>query len=478
MRIAFLNPQGNFDSKDSRWTTHPDFGGQLVYVKELAVSMASRGVNVDIFTRRISDPNWSEFSKRFDNYPGISKVRIIRIDFGPNFFLRKELLWPYMREFAVNIEKFYETDSGNPDFIITNYGDGGIAGAILSEKTGIPYSFTAHSLGAQKLDKMLEVSNFEELDRNYHFTTRINAERVAMKYSALNITSTVMERFEQYGHKYYQGWVNPEEKKFKVIPPGVNINIFNTKKTKVDKQLEDRFSGILEKYSDPSRHNLQMIVASSRIDPKKNHIALLKAYSESSYLQKNSNLVIAARGITDVYSEYSTLENPEREVLSELVELIDNKRLRDKVFFIDLNNQNELASFYRLAAKKNSVFALTTLYEPFGLAPIEAMACGLPAVATKFGGPSESLIEDDVEYGILVDPFDPEDIAKGLSRLIGKHSAIDHFRKIGIERVLARYTWDKTAEGYLNEIKLCVNSKYPKPKIPDYFIDGSNLPKL
>ena len=37
MRIAFLNPQGNFDPEDSYWTEHPDFGGQLVYVKQVAL---------------------------------------------------------------------------------------------------------------------------------------------------------------------------------------------------------------------------------------------------------------------------------------------------------------------------------------------------------------------------------------------------------------------------------------------------------
>ncbi len=34
MHVAFVNPQGNFDPEDSYWTAHPDFGGQLVYVKQ------------------------------------------------------------------------------------------------------------------------------------------------------------------------------------------------------------------------------------------------------------------------------------------------------------------------------------------------------------------------------------------------------------------------------------------------------------
>ena len=50
MHIAFLNPQGNFDPNDSYWTEHPDFGGQLVYVKEVATAMAALGHRVDILT--------------------------------------------------------------------------------------------------------------------------------------------------------------------------------------------------------------------------------------------------------------------------------------------------------------------------------------------------------------------------------------------------------------------------------------------
>ena len=46
MHVAFVNPQGNFDPNDSYWTAHPDFGGQLVYVKELALAMGNLGHKV------------------------------------------------------------------------------------------------------------------------------------------------------------------------------------------------------------------------------------------------------------------------------------------------------------------------------------------------------------------------------------------------------------------------------------------------
>ena len=60
MHIGFLNPQGNFDSGDSHITDHPDFGGQLIYVKQVAIAMACLGHKVDILTRQIVDPQWPD----------------------------------------------------------------------------------------------------------------------------------------------------------------------------------------------------------------------------------------------------------------------------------------------------------------------------------------------------------------------------------------------------------------------------------
>ncbi|NIV33227.1 MAG: glycosyltransferase, partial [Anaerolineae bacterium] len=71
----------------------------------------------------------------------------------------------------------------------------------------------------------------------------------------------------------------------------------------------------------------------------------------------------------------------------------------------------------------------------------EAMSCGLPAVVTRSGGPSESLREGDREFGVLVDPNDPADIARGLLRLLASTQAWDQFQRAGMARVLARYTW-------------------------------------
>ena len=108
MHIVFLNPQGNFDPKDSYLTEHPDFGGQLVYVKELAQALATNGHKVDIVTRKIIDSDWPEFSANQDIYPGTEQnLRILRFPCGGNKFLSKEELWPHLSEFADEILRFY-----------------------------------------------------------------------------------------------------------------------------------------------------------------------------------------------------------------------------------------------------------------------------------------------------------------------------------------------------------------------------------
>ena len=75
MHLAFLNPQGNFDPADSHLTAHPDFGGQLVYVKQVALALGRLGHRVDILTRFIDDPNWPEFSSEQDSFLGAPNVR-------------------------------------------------------------------------------------------------------------------------------------------------------------------------------------------------------------------------------------------------------------------------------------------------------------------------------------------------------------------------------------------------------------------
>lgn len=468
MHIGFLNPQGNFDSGDSHLTRHPDFGGQLIYVKQVALAMAKQGHKVDILTRQIVDPEWSEFAEQFDAYPGVDNVRIIRLPAGPQEFLRKELLWSHLvSDWVPNILKFYQEEGGLPDTMTAHYADGGLSGVLIENKTGVPFTFTAHSLGAQKMDK-LEVNpeNLAEIDQHYHFKYRILAERLSMNRSAINITSTRQERFEQYSHPAYHGAVDvKDDKRFAVIPPGVDSLLFGADARSPNE--EDSYKLVQERLVrdiSESRRDLPAIIASSRLSPKKNILALVQAFAHSQTLQEKANLVLVTGALDDPLHEQADDEVSEQKVLAPIRAVVQENNLWGKISAFGVSGQAILAAIYRYMVKRRSVFALTALYEPFGLAPLEAAAAGLPVVATKNGGPSESLRKGDEEYGVLVDPEDPTDIARGLERLLCNEKEWEHFAQAGQQRVLKFYTWEATAENYLKQIEQMVSS--PKANRP------------
>ena len=472
--IAFLNPQGNFDSKDSYWTQHPDFGGQLVYVKEVAMAVARLGHRVDILARRIVDPEWPEFAAPLDGYPGVQNVRIVRLACGPEHFLPKEELWPHLGpEWVPNILAFYRGEGKLPDAFTAHYADGGLAGALLKKETGIPFTFTGHSLGAQKLDKLgVTPETLAEIDVRFRFARRIFAERVSMNHAACIITSTTQERLEQYAHPAYAGAAQPDhEARFAIIPPGVNRRVFTPAPGPQDAAIQRRVSAALERDIAESRRQLPLVIASSRLESKKNHIGLVRAFALSKDLQASANLAIVVRGLEDPLRQYQAMSSGERAIMDEITALMQAHHLWGKVTAFPLNSQAELAAAYRYLARRRSVFCLTALYEPFGLAPLEAMSCGLPAVVTHSGGPSESLQEDGHTFGILVDPGDPDDIARGLMQALGSEKAWKHLQEAGIQRVLSRYTWERTAEGYLGVIEAMLKGPARKGglPIPEYF---------
>ncbi len=474
MHIALLNPQGNFDPQDRFWGQHPDFGGQLVYVKELALALGRLGHRVDIVTRRVRDPAWPGFEADFGAYPGHPNVRILRFPCGGDRFLRKEDLWPYLgTEWVPNLIAFYAGEGRMPQAVSAHYADGGLAAALWQARGGPPFTFTAHSLAAQKLDRLLTAAgSLAELDARYRFGRRLAAEQAAMSHAARLIASTHQERREQYGHPAYRQAIDPaDEGRFAVIPPGVNLEIFNLEgHGPLEQRVAERVEQALRLHLAPRRRHLPTVITASRLDPKKNLAGLVHAFVHNPELRARANLIILTRHLQDL-RRHDGVSDPERTVLEKVVALCDAGGLWDMVVPLALDGQAELAAAYRHLRRRRSVFCLPALYEPFGLAPLEAMACGLPVVATRHGGPSETLREGDREFGVLVEPTDPKDLTRGLLRLLRSAQDWDRLARLGRQRVVTRYTWEHTARGYLAVLQDLRSPRAPTLPIPQYFLD-------
>jgi sucrose-phosphate synthase len=184
---------------------------------------------------------------------------------------------------------------------------------------------TGHSLGAQKMDKLgATTENLPELEAMYHFARRIMAERLSMNHSALNITSTYQERHEQYGHVAYKMAVDVrDDKRFEVVPPGVNLVIFDRDVVHVgETKTQSHIVTMLARDMDSERRNYPAIIASSRLDPKKNHVALVRAYGQSPELQARANLVIFTSGLENPLRDEGKAASVEKEVLTQIRDVV------------------------------------------------------------------------------------------------------------------------------------------------------------
>jgi glycosyltransferase involved in cell wall biosynthesis len=100
----------------------------------------------------------------------------------------------------------------------------------------------------------------------------------------------------------------------------------------------------------------------------------------------------------------------------------------------------DLVGLYNEAA----VFACPSIYEPFGIINLEAMACETPVVACAVGGIKEVVV--DGETGFLVPPQDPDRLAAALSKVLDDPDLAARMGRAGRARVLEHFTWDRIAE--------------------------------
>ncbi len=112
----------------------------------------------------------------------------------------------------------------------------------------------------------------------------------------------------------------------------------------------------------------------------------------------------------------------------------------DVVWIHDMLEDSDLVNLYNEAA----VFACPSIYEPFGIINLEAMACETPVVACAVGGIKEVVV--DGETGVLVPPADPKVLGLALARVIEDKGLAAEMGKAGRKRVLAHFTWDRIAE--------------------------------
>jgi len=158
-------------------------------------------------------------------------------------------------------------------------------------------------------------------------------------------------------------------------------------------------------------------------------------YVGNRRVYKNLHRLIRAfaAGCRDTGIRLALSGDPDRDLL----DLIGRLGLGERVVFLGRIAEEALPAVYRGAL----ALAYVSLYEGFGLPPLEAMACGTPVLASNV----TSLPEVVGDAGLLVDPLDVEEIAHGLSRLTEDGALRSELVRRGQERVRRRFNWEVCA---------------------------------
>jgi len=468
LNILLISVHGLIRGHDLELGRDADTGGQTLYVVELARALAElpEVARVDLMTRRVVDPQVSnDYNVPIEQIG--PKARIVRIDAGPEGYIRKEELWDHLDSFADNALAFLRTDGFSPDIVHSHYADAGYVGTRLANLLGTPLVHTGHSLGRVKRRRLIASGiKRDVIETRYHMSRRVEAEELTLGSASLVIASTGNEIEEQYGlYDHYQ----PEQ--MRVVPPGTDLKRFMPPDGQ--EQRAPIAADLARFLNDPTK---PMILALSRPDERKNIATLVQAYGESEELQSLANLIVVAGNRDDIRD----LDNGAQTVLSDLLLDIDRYDLYGKVAYPKHHRREEVPEMYRLAAASGGVFVNPALTEPFGLTLIEAAASGLPIVATSDGGPQD--IIGNCHNGYLIDPLSSEDMAAALLEVLADKDNWNSLARAGLRGVQRHYAWRAHAESYLAAVKPLLElgrpARTPPPRRPMLYHDRAMFTDL
>ena len=407
-----------------------DTGGQIVYVLEISKSLAALGYEVDIWTRQFDDqPNCEQVT---------NQVRVIRAPCGGKEFIRKEELHRNISEWCHIVQRKIQKDALEYKCINSHYWDAGLAGMLLSENLSIPHIHTPHSLGAWKKDNMQKnpKESEEQLEKVFNFEKRIDAEKKIYRSSDYVVATTPIQ-IDQLKKRY-----DVKGEHIAMIPPGYDdtkyFQIGEMSRKNIRKQLG---------------FNKPFILCLGRMALNKGYDLLLHAFKHVSDRLPKVRLKLAIGG--------ENMTKSEKEDFEDLRALCQHLEISSKVDLVGYIPDDELAEWYHAA----TVFALPSRYEPFGMAAIEAMACGVATVTTTRGG-----LWKTITYGrdaLFADSLDEMEYGITLYKALKYTHLRNRLERMGAQKARSLFTWTGIANQLLNLIDACYFPSY-SPKISDW----------
>jgi glycosyltransferase involved in cell wall biosynthesis len=362
-----------------------DAGGQNVHVGALSAALAERGHRVTVYTRLAARGTPASVQLR----PGVT---VRRLPAGPAVPLPKDELLPFMPELGDQLARLWQEDP--PDVIHAHFWMSGLA--ALSGTVGLPVPVvqTFHALGVVKA-------------RHQGAADPSPADRVPLERLIARTCDRVIATCQDEAAELTGLGVPPAQ--LSVVPCGVDT------------------SGFTPDGPAAPRTSRPRLLALGRLVERKGVATAIEALVHLP----DAELVVAggpARRELDANGDYRLLAGAARD-----------HGVADRVVFTGGVARADVPALIR----SSDIVVCVPWYEPFGIVPLEAMACGVPVVASAVGGLADSVV--DGQTGLLVPPRDPRALAAAAGELLASPAKRAALGAAGTNRARRRYSWPRVA---------------------------------
>ncbi|HEY3001032.1 MAG TPA: glycosyltransferase [Kribbellaceae bacterium] len=369
-----------------------DAGGQNVHVAALSRALAARGHTVEVYTRR-DDPD------RPERVPLGGGVDVVHVPAGPPRPLPKDDLLPYMGAFGDWLASRWR--AAPPDVVHAHFWMSGVACMTACRTVPFPLAQTFHALGVVKR-RHQGAKDTSPLDR-------LDIE-TALARTADAVIATATDEVRDLLA------LGAPAEAMHVVPCGVDPELFG------HPYADARFGAPWWRVGPGGR-----ILSLGRLVERKGVGTLIEALASVP----GAELVVAGGPSGADYDS-----DPEVRRLRAVAERCG---VTDRVRLVGAVPREQVPGLLRSA----DVVGCVPWYEPFGIVPLEAMACGRPVVASAVGGMLDTVV--DGVTGVHVPPRDPGTLAGVLGDLLADPARREAMGRAGMARVAERYTWPRVA---------------------------------
>jgi phosphoheptose isomerase len=322
--------------------------------------------------------------------------------------VRKEDLLPLMPEFTANVLKFCRKQRRAYELIHANFWTSGLVACDIKRELGTPFVITFHALGRVRRQHQGDADGFPE-------------ERSTVEDRVIAEADHIVAECPQDEEDLIQLY-NADPAKITIVPCGFDPAEFFP----ISKALARVVLGIAPEE--------RIILQLGRLVPRKGVDNVIRGFARLVQRHNIGARLLIVGGESDEPDEEATPE------IARLREIARAEGVEDDVQFVGRRGRDALKYYYSAA----DIFVTTPWYEPFGITPVEAMACGTPVVGANVGGIKFTV--RDGETGYLVAADNPDALGERLSHLYRHPKLLSVFRYQAVRRVNDLFTWRKVTD--------------------------------